>query len=316
MKRTVSIVALLLSTLMLASCSGGRANKITAPADLEGEVVAALSTPLDPALYQAKAEEAAGVKFEEMLFFETTSAAVAALKSGQADAAFTADICMDFYTSMDESLASFPVALPGVGASTSHMALRAEDAELLSAINAAIVEMREDGTLARLAQEYVTDFTMTYEGRDMPRFEGARTLMVGIGGDVPPLDYVAADGKPGGYNVELLALLGEKLEMNIEISVAPMASKFPALAARRIDMYFFHAQNKGVDIMTSTMAQNPGIALTEPYFEIAEFGFLVMKEEDAQQGAPVMKMEDAMMLRSSKNVMQLKRHFIILSGLG
>ncbi len=277
MKRIVSIVAVVFAVFMLGACAGGQQGKITKPSDLEGKVIATLSTPLPPELFQATTEREVGVKFAEMLFFETTSAAVAALKSGQADAMFSMDFCLDFYTAMDDSLGSFPFTTSMSNATTSHMALRAEDAELLSSINAAIAEMREDGTLARLEEEYIKDYSKMFEGREMPRFEGARTIMAGVSGDVAPLDYVAADGKPGGYNVELLALLSEKLQANIEISVSPMASKFPALAAKRIDLFFFHAQNKDLDMTTSTMAQNPGIALTEPYYEMTGYGFLVMK---------------------------------------
>ncbi len=277
MRRTITIIATILSLFTLCACSGGQAAKITKPSELEGKVIATLSSPLPPEQFQATIESGAGVKFAEMLFFETTSAAVAALKSGQADAMFGIDFCLDFYTAMDDSLGSFPFAASMANATTSHMALRAEDAQLLSSINAALVEMREDGTLSRLEAEYIKDYSKMFEGRELPRFEGARTIMVGVSGDVAPLDYVAADGKPGGYNVELLALLGEKLKANIEISVSPMASKFPALAAKRIDLFFFHAQNKDLDITTSTMAQNPGIALTEPYYEMAGYGFLVMK---------------------------------------
>ncbi len=277
MKRLVSaLCAALIALALFAGCAPQQA-KITENADLEGKVVATVSSTHDPAMVKMMLEDNTGVTFKDMLFFETFAASVAALKSGQVDAVFNSAMTINFYASTDDSLAVIPASVPE--GTTTHMALRTSDAELIEKVNAALIAMRDDGTLARLDQEYITELTpdMLLEGRDMPRFEGAPTLRVGVAGDVPPLDYVAADGKPAGYNAELLNVLAEHLQMNIEISVTPTESKFPALAAGRIDVFFLEMQNADIEVLATALEQNSDITLSVPYHIITGVGSLVLK---------------------------------------
>jgi ABC-type amino acid transport substrate-binding protein len=263
--------------MLTAGCSGGQTAKITQLSDLEGKIVATIQTPQDPAVMRAFVQQQAGAEFEDMLFFESLSAAVAALKGNQADAIFFVGPSLDFYVSRDAELTT--LSLDPVGKATLHMALRADDTELLTSINAALAGMKDDGTLARLEKEFITDLTADAQlaGREMPRFDDAPTLTVGLAGDMPPVDYVAADGNPGGYNVEMLALLGEKLKVNFEISVMPLESKFPALATGKIDVFFLHPVNDDVAMLRKDMEANNNATLTESYFEFSDIGFFVMK---------------------------------------
>ncbi len=273
MKRLIAIIATL---ALLAGCAPQQA-RITKNADLEGKVVATVSSTHDPEMVRIMLENNTGVKFKDMLFFETFADSVAALKSGQVDAVFNSAMTINFYASTDDTLAAIPASMPE--GTTTHMALRTSDMELIEKVNAALITMRDDGTLARLDQEYIMELTpdMLLQGRDMPRFEGAPTLRVGVAGDAPPLDYVAADGKPAGYNSEMLNVLGERLQMNIEISITPTESKFPALAADRIDIFFLEVQNAEIEVMTANLAQNSSITLSEPYHILTGVGSLVLK---------------------------------------
>lgn len=278
MKKIVSLLIIsLVALLPLAGCSSGQATKITQLSDLEGRVVATVANPQDPAVFRTVLETAAGVSFEDMRFFETASAALAALKSGQIDALFAGDLAIHYSISQDDSLAA--IVMPDSGGSTVHMALRADDTDLLAQINNAITSMQADGTLAKLEEDYITGLVpgQQLEGAEMPHFEGAPVLHVGVSGDGPPLDYVAADGQPAGYNAQFLAILGEKLGVNIEISVTPVESKFPALAAERIDLFFFHIVDANVEMTIKTLEANANITLSEPYYEVTGWGYLVMK---------------------------------------
>ena len=277
MKRIVKITCVLfVAVLLLAGCSGNSA-KITELADLEGKIVAAMSSPQDPEILRAVLEQRTDVKFKEMLFYDTVSAAVAALKSGKADAVLVFGPMRDFYISRDDGLTA--VDLPSSGKTTLHMALRASDAELRDRIDAALLSMRNDGTLASLEKEFVADLTPDKQltGKDMPKFDGAPKLTVGLSGETPPVDYVAADGKPAGYNVELLALLSEALQVNFELNVMPMESKFPALASNKIDLFFLHAVNANIEMTIKTLEANNSATITEPYYEYDVTGYLVLK---------------------------------------
>lgn len=276
-KITIIICILMAAVILLAGCSGEQTAKITELSDLEGKIVAVLSTPQDPEMMKAVLEQMAGVSLAEVKFFDTYSGALAALKSNQADAVAVVGPMTDYYLSRNDDINALHVE--PVGVTSIHMALRADDTELRDRVNAALNEMKNEGTLARLEQEYITDLKpeMQYEGKEMPFFEGAETLIMGLSGDSPPLDYAAADGKPAGYNAELLTLLSEKLQMNIETSVMPTESKFPALAAGRIDMFFFHATNADIEMTQKTMEANLSAMLTEPYYSFSGSAFLVLK---------------------------------------
>ena len=279
MKRTISVLVVLLLAASLAFAGGGKepAAKITKLADLEGKVVAALSGPQDPEMIRALVAQQTGVMFKDMLFFDTYMAAIAALKSNKVDSVLVFGPMLNYNASRDASLGV--INLSPVGTSTIHMAVRATDAELRSNINAALISMKNDGTLAKLEKEFVTDLKPSQQlaGKNMPRFNGAPTLVVGLSGDGAPVDYVAADGKPAGYNVELLALLAEKLNVNFEISVLPNESKFPALASNKIDIFFLHFVNSDAEVIMKTLETNSNATLTEPYYEFTEWGYLVLK---------------------------------------
>ena len=271
-----TICVLLAALLLLAGCSSNSA-KITELADLDGKIVAAMTSPQDPEMFRAVFEQRAGVKFDEMLFFDTVSAAMAALKSDKTDAVLFLGPMRDFYLSRDDRLNA--IDLPPSGITTLHMAMRAADTDLRDKINAALIIMRDDGTLANLEKEFITDLTADKQlaGKDMPIFDGAPKLVVGLSGETPPIDYVAADGKPAGYNVELLALLSEAIQVNFELIVIPMESKFPALSSNKIDLFFLHAVNANIEMTIKTLEENNNVTITEPYYEFSGSGFFVLK---------------------------------------
>ena len=76
-------------------------------------------------------------------------------------------------------------------------ALREEDTELKDSLNMVIKEMQDDGTLGKLAKEYITDIKTDSEppAIELPHFDGADTIKVAVTGDLPPLDYVSQDAR-------------------------------------------------------------------------------------------------------------------------
>jgi ABC-type amino acid transport substrate-binding protein len=166
------------------------------------------------------------------------------------------------------------------------MILRSEDSDLQGRINEALASMHEDGTLSELARKYITELTpdMQVAGRNMPRFPDAPTYIVGLTGDIPPLDYAAVDGRAAGFNAELLAVLSERLEVNFEIYVMPVPSRYPALASNRIDLFFLHMEMNPdtIDLSfvpTIERTENPrnDFIYTDFYFTHFETGFLVLR---------------------------------------
>lgn len=125
--------------------------------------------------------------------------------------------------------------------------------DLLPACNDAIIAMQEDGTLSSLQDEYITKIieggqpeAVTFETVD-----GRDTLKVGVTGDLPPMDYVSEDGTPMGFNTAILAELGKRLDMNIELVTINSGSRAAALVSGKVDMIFW------VLSMDFSNAQNP-----------------------------------------------------------
>ena len=74
--------------------------------------------------------------------------------------------------------------------------------EVYDILNNAIVEMKADGTLDSLIENELKAYIESDPlAKDLPHFDGARTIKIGVTGDVPPMDYVAANGKAAGFNI-------------------------------------------------------------------------------------------------------------------
>lgn len=100
---------------------------------------------------------------------------------------------------------------------------------------------------------------------------------MGISGDIAPLDYIAADGKPAGYSLEVLSEISRRAGYNFEIVSMANEAKFTALAAGKIDLFFFHMLSSDIQATADTAAANPNIAFSEPYYTFSGTFFLVRK---------------------------------------
>jgi len=147
-------------------------------------------------------------------------------------------------------------------------ALRDDDPELKDALNMVIKEMQNDGTLDRLTKEYITDISTDREppAIELPHFDSAPTLKVAVTGDLPPLDYVGADGKPAGFNTAVLAEVGNRLLRNIELIDVDSGARAAALTSKQVDVVFW-AIVPVSEIIPKDSDKPAGVALTEPYFK-------------------------------------------------
>lgn len=152
-----------------------------------------------------------------------------------------------------------------------------EDNKWFEPFNDAIKEMAKDKTLLFLKAQYVmnaasTEATNTasddgdenLEPVKFTFFPDAETVRIAVTGDMPPLDYVAADGTPAGFNTALLAEIARRLKINIELVNINVGARVAALASGRADgVFWFQYENtsgmKGFDSVA-------GIKLTEPYY--------------------------------------------------
>lgn len=110
---------------------------------------------------------------------------------------------------------------------------------LRDALDQAIAAMQEDGTMDALINAYIVEgISENPEPVAFTRADG-ETVRIAVTGDLPPMDYVAADGTPAGFNTALLAELGRRLNKNFEIIQVTSLGRAAALASGQVDMVFW-----------------------------------------------------------------------------
>ena len=146
-------------------------------------------------------------------------------------------------------------------------AVRKDDAQLKADLDKVIDEMKSDGTLDKLINEYITnvDKGKTPPKVEIPMTDGAPTIKVGITGDLPPLDYVSADGQPAGFNTAMLAEIAKRLGRNIEVVDIDSGARASALSSKFIDVVFWAIVPLGKD-MPIDLDKPEGLELSTPYF--------------------------------------------------
>ena len=118
--------------------------------------------------------------------------------------------------------------------------MKEENRELADRFNEAIRDMKEDGTMDRLAAEYIDGVKAgDPAGIPIPQIDGAETISVAVTGDLPPMDYISADGKPAGFNTAVLAEISRRIGMNINIIDVDSAARSLALESGLADVVFW-----------------------------------------------------------------------------
>ncbi|MBR0043771.1 MAG: transporter substrate-binding domain-containing protein [Synergistaceae bacterium] len=141
--------------------------------------------------------------------------------------------------------------------------------------NNAIVSMKKDGTLDRLADKYIVNFAADNEEVKFNNFKDAKTIKVAVTGDLPPIDYIAPDGRPTGYNTAILAEIGRRIKKNIRLISVDAGGRSAALASERADVVFWYRNTSGIksknkkvgNALGSVMKDSlSGVILSEPYY--------------------------------------------------
>ncbi len=150
------------------------------------------------------------------------------------------------------------------------------NAVLASKFNRALRMMEEDWSLAELQGVYIFNNGVTRPVK-FDYFDGAETVKVAVTGDMPPIDYVDETGKPAGFNAALLAELGRRMQVNIELVNVDAGARTAALVSEKVDVVFWYETAQG--IMWSYDASD-GVLLSDPYFSWNKF--LHIRKKDQQ----------------------------------
>lgn len=119
--------------------------------------------------------------------------------------------------------------------------LRKDSAELWKEFNKAIADIKADGTLNRLIQEQIYDAIDNKEIQpvELAKIEGSETIRVAVTGSLPPMDYVAPNGTPAGFNTVVLSEISKRIGKNIELTVVDSIGRAAALSSGKVDVVFW-----------------------------------------------------------------------------
>ena len=150
-------------------------------------------------------------------------------------------------------------------------------AELRDKVNAALKAMKEDNTLALLIVKYLNgpDFIMT-RPIEFAKFDGAETIKVAVTGDLPPIDFIAPDGVPAGFNTAILAEIAKRLKVNLELVNIDTNARAAALASERADVVLWFKVYQGAENQPDIPA---GVILSDPYYSWDKFMHIKLKDK-------------------------------------
>lgn len=164
------------------------------------------------------------------------------------------------------------IAPGGAGVPTEiRMAVRSADTELYQVLQEGIQTLREDGRLDTLVDTYITNISVSGSADEEPT-EGETSYIVGVTGDLPPLDYVSADGMPAGFNVALMHAIAEELDVSFSFVQVDADARLSALSSERIDVIFWYGNVQGYE------SEREDLLITDDYY--TDNVFYVTKDFD------------------------------------
>lgn len=275
MKKMTLILLVVIIAFSVISCSKKNLPSINSVADMEGQILGTNSTSASKEILNPIIEKSLGVKLKEILYYPRSSDVVTALKAGKVDASLEIKFVADYYIKRNNDLKIINVTEDADGSVI--MIVRNENQSLRDSLDLALATLQENGTLAALADKWITNLPASNEpvSEKIPVIEGAKTYYVGVTGNYTPLDYIAADGKPAGFNVALMSELSKMLNINIEFVPLEAQAKFPSLYSKKIDIIFsqFYTQQ----IASLINSSNDKFVFTKPYYSFEGLILLVRK---------------------------------------
>lgn len=149
--------------------------------------------------------------------------------------------------------------------------------ELCKKFNDALKELKADGTLEALKAKYLKTDGET-ESIAFEKFAAADTVRVAITGDLPPIDYVASDGKAAGFNTALLSEIAKKLKVNIRLVYTNTGARAASLVSGRSDVVFWYQLAEGSE---KEFDVPKGVIVSDPYYDWDKYVHIVRKNEKA-----------------------------------
>ena len=136
-------------------------------------------------------------------------------------------------------------------------------------VNAALQSMKEDGTLEQLQLDYIVNFKEdNLKPIKLEKFDGAETIKIALTGDLPPIDFVAINGEPIGFNMAIISEIGKHAKLNIQVVDIDSGARSAALASGRADATLWYRATKDFELQPDIPTD---IILSDSYYEWNKF---------------------------------------------
>ena len=257
MKRFLAIILAGLMLLSLAACGGKKDDNVVKMGELAD------------ANFSSNAEHEAHLKNDsadieiDNVKYNNLTSALMDLESGKISILGVNGCTADYIVAHNDK---FSVEEGDVPAYSSMMTLDSNQ-EVYDILNNAIKEMKTDGTLESLIENKLKAYIESDPvAKDLPHFDGARTIKIGVTGDVPPMDFVAANGQAAGFNIAFLAEIANRAQVNIELVQIETASRPMALSSNKVDAVFWTKGAKCPVCGAEDAEKVEGTLVTESYY--------------------------------------------------
>ena len=260
MKKLVAIILAGLMLLSLAAC-GGKKNDEKVLGVVEAEGFTAI-------LINHDAEKHPDIHKElNTKTYSNLSAAILDLQNGKITSLACEKIVAEYILAHNEGY-----VIGGTELCKTNFSMMTKDTntEVYDILNNTLKEMKADGTLDSLiANELKAYINSDPAPKDLPKFDGARTIRIGVTGDMPPMDFVASNGKAAGFNIALLTEIANRAQVNIELVQIETGARTMALSSNKVDAVFWTKSVTCVKCSETFAEEIAGTLVTESYFSDA-----------------------------------------------
>lgn len=249
----------------------GQTQKITMDTELEAKKLGGIVYRMPDDSAEILFESLLGVKLADYISYDNMPSMIAALKAGNIDAVWVADVTAKYLLKTDSELAEISVRNNNDKERLQFaFALRKEDTLLKDKLDAALANIKDRGKLDELIDTYVEcdSYEEVFYEKDMKSEAKDKTLYVGVTGNVPPLDATDERGKPYGFSVALMDEISDLLGREVKFVVIDSETMFTQLMNGRVDMIFCYGTS------TNHSTEIPAYIMTEGYYSMKNYSFI------------------------------------------
>lgn len=214
-------------------------------------------------------------------FYDSLISMQMALNSGEIDEMILPDFVAEYLMKTNSNY--MPSCISNSGTMGLCFGFMNDRKDLAQRWNEALRMIRNEWILSGLVQKYINDFQKNnsfYDSKSkkerikFEHFQDAQTIKVAVTGDMPPLDFIGEDGLPTGFNIAVLAEIGRRLKVNIEIVTLNANARTAALVSGRADVVFWYEVNTSLGKQFDVPDD---VILSDPYYEWNQFFHIRLK---------------------------------------